>query len=99
MTVSQNLESLPDTPNGYIDTITVTDIPKGFFIAITSNTAPADGETTRQMQVTLMQADWADGGTHSLGSGVYIRKDGETAVCVKVEDGNGAQQAENTTDY
>jgi hypothetical protein len=77
----------------------VTDIPKGYFIAITSNTAPADGETTRQMQVTLMPAEWADGGTHSIGSGVYIRKDGETAVCVKVEDTNGAQQAENTTNY
>lgn len=97
MTCSQNLESLGQD-NEYDDTITVTDIPKGYFIAVTQNNPPAEGGTTREIRVDLMAAEWADGGTHSVGTGMYVRKDGETAVQTKVYN-DSTLECENTQSY
>ncbi len=99
MTCSQKIEELQGGgSNEYEDTITVTDIPKGYFIAITSITAPAPPSTTREVRIDLMAAEWADGGTHSTGTGQYIKQDGETAVKVSVYNGS-TLECDNTTNY
>ena len=87
MTCSQNLEVGSGGSTEYFDDITVTDIPKGYFIAMTANSI-AEGASTRDIRIDLMAAEWADGGTHTLGSGMFIRQDGETAVKVSVYNGS-----------
>ena len=96
MTCSQNLQSLGQD-NEYDDDITVTEVPKGYFIAMTANSI-AEGASTREIRIDLMAAEWADGGTNTVGSGMFVRQSGETAVQVKVYDGS-TERCSNTTNY
>ena len=99
MTCSQNIENLSESgPNAFDDIITVNEIPKGYFIAITANNAPAAGSTTREVRVDLMAAEWADGGTHSVGTNMFLRQEGATAIQVKVYNGS-TLECENTSNY
>ena len=96
MTVSQKLNHLNE--NNYDDDITVTDVPKGQFIAVTSVTLP-DGSATREITVTLMPMPIADGGTKTTNSGLWVKQDSETAVKVTVVNTDGQEQCTNTTNY
>ena len=96
MTCSQRLESL-GVDNEYFDTITVTDIPRGYFIAMTANSI-AEGASTREVKIELMAAEWAEGGTHELGTGMYVRQASETAVKVSVYR-NDTLECDCTQDY
>ena len=95
MNVSQVINHIND--NSYDDDITVTDVPKGQFLALTSNSI-ADGATTREMTIELMDLEQAPGGTRTTNSGLFVRKNGETAIKVTVSR-DGSILAENTTDY
>ena len=97
MTVSQQLNSIDPDQKTYEDDITVTDVPKGQFLALVANSI-ADGSSTREMTVELMDLEQAPGGTRTLSSGLYVRQDGETAVKVTVQR-SGQALADNTTDY
>lgn len=97
MTVSQTINSINPDDKTYDDDITVTDVPKGQFLALTSNSLP-DGSSTREMTVELMDLEQAPGGTRTLNSGLFVRKDGETAIKVTVSR-DGSTLAENTTNY
>lgn len=101
MTVSQKLEPAGNGNNmDWFDDITVTDVPKGHFLAVTENNQPAGGATTRNITVQCMAAEWAPGGTMRVDTGLYVRKSGETEVCVKVMDTSGVTEiATNTTAY
>ena len=95
MTVSQDIYHVQDQE--YDDTITVTDIPKGYFIAVTANSV-SEGSSTREIRVDLMAAEWAAGGKSSVGTNIFIRKSGENAICVKVYNGS-TLECENTISY
>lgn len=97
MTVSQRINDVDPNQKAYDDEITVTDVPQGQFLAITSNSI-ADGSSTREMTVEIMDLEQAPGGTSTVVSGMYIRQDGETSIKVTVHRG-GTQIAENTTNY
>ena len=99
MTVSQNIDLINQVDASYDDMITVTDVPKGNFMAVTNIMAPANGSTIREITVSLMPADWAEGGTNTIGTGLFVRQSGETAIKVTVQDSNGADLASNTTNY
>lgn len=96
MTVSQVLNHIND--NNYDDDITVTDVPKGYFLAVTSIKAPADGSTTREITIDLLPLEQAPGGTRTTNSGLFVRKPGEDAVKVTVKQ-DGKDLAENTQAY
>lgn len=95
MNVSQVINHINE--NSYDDDITVTDVPKGQFLALTSNSI-AEGATTREMTIELMDLEQAPGGTRTTNSGLFVRKDGETAIKVTVRR-DGQDLAENTTNY
>ncbi|MEL6661015.1 MAG: hypothetical protein AAFP77_03650 [Bacteroidota bacterium] len=97
MTVSQQINSIDPDQNTYDDDITVTDVPKGQFLAVISNSI-ADGSSTREMTVELMDLEQAPGGTRTVNSGLYVRQDGETAVKVTVQRDGQALEG-NTTNY
>ena len=97
MTVSQHINSVNPDDKTYDDDITVTDVPQGQFLALTSISI-ADGATTREMTVELMDLEQAPGGTRTINSGLFVRQDGETAIKVTVSR-DGSALAENTTDY
>lgn len=97
MKCSQQLDQSQGDKRVWFDTITVTDIPKGYFLAVTSNSLALDG-TVRQVIITLMPASWADGGTHAIGTGAYLRGEHEKAVHTKVLE-NGVSQCECTQVY
>ena len=97
MTVSQHINSINPNENTYDDDITVTDVPKGEFLAVTSNSLP-DGSSTREITVELMPLEQAPGGTRTTNTGLFIRQDGETAMKVTVSR-NGTTLADNTTNY
>lgn len=95
MNVSQVINHIND--NAYDDDITVTDVPDRHFLAVTANSI-AEGSTTREITVELFPLEQAPGGTRTVNSGLFIRKDGETAIKVTVSQ-DGRTLAENTTDY
>lgn len=95
MNVSQHLNHVND--NSYDDDITVTDVPRGYFLAVTSISLP-EGSTTREITVDIMPLEQAPGGTRTVNSGLFVRKEGETAVKVTVSQ-DGSELASNTTDY
>ena len=95
MTVSQVLNHVND--NSYDDDITVTDVPKGYFLAVVANTLP-EGASTREVTVDIMPLEQAPGGTRTVNTGLFIRREGETAVQVKVTQ-DGRELAENTQSY
>ena len=98
MTVSQKIESILAEQNEYDDDITITDIPGGNFIAVTGMSID-DGSSTRDIRVTIMPLEGINESTQTVNSGMFIRKDGETAIKVTVYDNSGTEKASNTTDY
>ena len=97
MTVSQQINTINPNENTYDDDITVTDVPQGYFLAVTSNSI-MDGSSTREITVELFPLEQAPGGTRTTNSGLYVRQNGETAIKVTVSR-DGSTVAENTTDY
>ena len=95
ISVSQTLNHINE--NNYDDDITVTDIPKGHFAAVT-NISISAGETTRSVTVDLLPLEQSDGGTQTVNTGLYVRQQDETAVKAIVKE-NGKEVAENTTSY
>lgn len=98
MTCSQQITLVSKDDHTYNNDITVTDIPKGYFITLTSNDPPEVGATIRTMQVSLMPAAWAEGGTNTVNSDLYVRQDGEVEVkAIVIQE--GSTKCENTTTY
>ncbi|MEL6973088.1 MAG: hypothetical protein AAFZ63_01835 [Bacteroidota bacterium] len=98
MTVSQQIVLDHQDTNTYHDDITVTDVPPGEFLAVIDKAPPRDGAPTRHIKIEILPLQQAPGGNRTVGTGLYVRQDGETAVKVTVQQ-NGTIVAENTTDY
>lgn len=97
MTCSQKINDYDPSNNSFDDEITVTNVPKGKFLAVTSILV-ADGSSTREVRVDLFSIDVAAGGTNTVNTGLFERKNGETAIKASVySDGNLV--CENTTNY
>lgn len=96
MTVSQTINQIMN--NEYDIAFTVTDVPKGHFIAVIGNELPS-GSSTRKIEIDVMQGGgWAQGGTSTIGSSLFVKDQSESSVHVIVKkDGNIL--AENTTNY
>ncbi len=95
MNVSQQINHIND--NSYDDDITVTDVPKGHFLAVTSISLP-EGSNTREITVDILPLEQAPGGTRTTNTGLFIRKADETQIKVTVQQ-DGNTLAENTTSY
>lgn len=99
MTCSQRINLIMAEDKSYDDDIIVTDVPKGYYIAVTQNDPPVSGSATREIKVEILQGgEWADGGTSTISSGVYIRQNEETEIKVTVIQ-DGTMKCENTTAY
>ena len=95
MTVSQRINHINE--NSYDDDITVTDVPKGYFLAPTGNSIP-HGSTTREIRIDIFPLEQAPGGTRTINTGLFVRQQDETEIKVTVyQDGN--EQATNTQAY
>ncbi|MFK8009757.1 MAG: hypothetical protein AB8H03_25610 [Saprospiraceae bacterium] len=95
MTVSQQISNIN---NNYYDIdITVTDVPSKFFIVVTHNQL-SSGSSTREINIDIMPAEWAPGGTRFANSGMFTRSSNETSVHVTVKK-DGTTMAETTTSY
>ena len=92
---SQTLNHINE--NNYDDDITVENIEKGWFPAVTSNTLNDQG-TQREMTVTLLELDASPGGTMSTNSGLYIRQANEASVKATLMK-EGAVLDTNVQDY
>jgi len=95
MDLSQQLNHVNEST--YDDDISITGITKGYFPAVTSNSI-ADGNSIRKVTVELMPLEQAPGGTMMANTGLYKRKDSETAVEVTLMQ-DGKEVASNTTSY
>ena len=95
MNVSQVLNHINE--NNYDDDITITDIPKGHFPAVTSITLP-QGSNTREIRVDILPMEQIDGGTMNVNSGLFVRGADETAVKATVYQ-DGKELASNTQSY
>lgn len=95
MNVSQQINHINE--NNYDDDITITDVAKGYFLAVTSITLP-EGSATREVTVQLLPLEQAPGGTRTTNTGLFIRKAGEDQIKVTVQQ-DGNTLAENTTSY
>lgn len=79
---SQNLENVEESQ--WSNVITA-EVPKGNFIAITSNKVE-EGSSQRVITVEEMELDVAEGGTLETETGVFVRQEGETSVKVVLTD-------------
>ena len=95
MTVSQVLNHINDY--NYDDDITVTDIPRHNFIAVTGITYD-EGNSTRDVRVDVFPLEQEERSTQTTNSGLFVRKDGETDVKVTVYQ-DGKELASNTQQY
>lgn len=95
MTVSQQINHIND--QNYDDDITVTGVPKGYFVAVTANSF-GGGSNTREVKVELLPLGHAPGGTGYSNTGLFMRQSGENAICAKVYNG-GTLECENTINY
>ncbi|MEM1319181.1 MAG: hypothetical protein AAGG75_02935 [Bacteroidota bacterium] len=95
MDVSQALNHINE--NNYDDDITVTDLAKGYFPAVTNNVLSSDGGT-RDITVTILPLEQAPGGTMSTNTGLFVRNADENAVKVVVMQ-DDKEVASNTTNY
>lgn len=95
MTVSQVLNHVND--NNYDDDITVTDVPKGYFLAVVANSIQ-EGASTREVIVDIMQLEQGPGGTRNINTGLFIIRPNEREVKVTVTQ-DGKELAENTQAY
>ncbi|MEL6863478.1 MAG: hypothetical protein AAFP19_03620 [Bacteroidota bacterium] len=96
MNVSQNIVHINE--NSYEDEITVTDVPNGHFIAVISNTAPAEGSTQREMVVSIMPLEMENQGTQTTNSGLFVKTADETSIKVTVQQ-DGKSLADNVQSY
>lgn len=95
MTVSQVLNHINE--NNYDDDITVTDIPPHNFIAVTG-VSYDEGTSTRDFRVDILPLEQENRSTQTVNSGLFIRRDGETAVKTTVYQ-DGKELASNTQTY
>lgn len=95
MNVSQVLNHIND--NNYDDDITVTDIPTGNFIAVTAMKYN-EGSLTREFRVDILPLEQENRSTQTVNSGLFVRRDGEHAVQVKVYQ-EDKELATNTQSY
>ena len=95
MTVSQVLNHINE--NNYDDDITVTDIPLHNFIAVTA-VSYDEGNSTRDIRVDVLPLEQEDRSTQTTNSGLFVRREGETAVKVTVYQ-DGKELATNTQNY
>jgi hypothetical protein len=95
MKISQVLNHIND--NNYDDDITVTDIPPHNFIAVTGITYD-EGTSTREIRVDILPLEQEDRSTQTINSGLFVRRDGETAVKATVYQDN-KELASNTQRY
>ncbi|MFK8009841.1 MAG: hypothetical protein AB8H03_26035 [Saprospiraceae bacterium] len=95
MTVSQVINHINE--ENYDVDITVTDVPKGYFIAVVSIALP-EGSVTREIKVDMLQLEQAPGGTMTTNSGLLTRGPGEDSIHIVVSQ-DGTQLAENTQSY
>ena len=95
MTVSQTINHINE--NNYDDDITVTDVPKGHFTAVTENVF-ASGSSTREIRVELLPLEQHSGGTVTTNTGLFVKQNGETAIKVTVMQ-NGQELGANTVNY
>ena len=98
MTISQNISAIDPDQKSYEDEITITDIPQGHFPAVTAMSVP-DGSDTREITVNIFSLEQNPGGTQTVYTGLYIRKDGETAIKVTVINEAGSTAGSNTASY
>ena len=95
MDVSQVLNHINE--NTYDDDITVTDIAKGHFLAVTGNTIE-EGSTTRNIRVDIFPLEQEERSTQTTNSGLFVRQERETAVKTTVFE-DGKELAANTQNY
>ncbi len=95
MNVSQVLNHIND--QNYDDDITVTDIPPKNFIAVTGINYD-EGDDTRNIRVEILPIDLIESPTQTVNSGLFVRRDGETAVKATVYQ-DGKELASNTQKY
>ena len=95
MDVSQVINHIND--QNYDDDITVTDIPRGNFIAVTGNMY--DPETTlRDIRVDILPFEQEDRSTQTINSGLFVRQEDETGIKATVYQ-DGKELASNTQKY
>ncbi|MEL6661014.1 MAG: hypothetical protein AAFP77_03645 [Bacteroidota bacterium] len=98
MTVSQQVVLDHQDTNTYHNDVTVTDVPPGEFLAVIDKAPPRDGAPIRHIKIEILPLQQAPGGDRTIGTGLFVRKAGETSIQVTVLRG-GAVVAENTTSY
>ncbi|MFT6321887.1 MAG: hypothetical protein ACJAT4_002817 [Granulosicoccus sp.] len=95
MIISQTITKL-NQEDHEVD-ITVTDIPEGYFISIGETTFSEDG-FMRIMMVEMMPLSESTGGTRTINSGVFSKKEEEEVIKVIVLL-DGKKQGLNTQVY
>jgi len=95
MNVSQKLNHINES--NYDDDITVTGIPPHYFIVVTG-ISYNEGNSTRDIRVDILPLEQLDRSTQTVNSGLFVRKEGETAVKATVYQDNN-EMANNTQRY
>lgn len=95
MIISQTITQL--NQEDYEVDITVSDIPEGYFISVGETTFSEDG-FMRIMTVELIQLNESTGGTRTINSGVFSKKEEEEVIKVIVLL-DGKKQGLNTQVY
>ena len=95
MIISQTITQL--NQNDYEVDITVSDIPEGYFISIGETTFSEDG-FMRIMEVEMIALSDSTGGTRTINSGVFSKKEEEEVIKVIVLL-DGKKQGVNTQVY
>jgi len=95
MQVSQVLNHINE--NNYDDDITVTEIPKGHFIAVTGMVFDPS-TSTRDIRVELLPLEQENRSTQTTNSGLFVRQEGEDQVKATVFQDN-REMASNTQKY
>ncbi|MCP4439601.1 MAG: hypothetical protein GY810_11720 [Aureispira sp.] len=95
MNASQQINHINE--NNYDVDISVTDVPKGHFTAVTANSF--DGNSSlREIRVEILPLEQHQGGTVSTNSGLFVKGDNENAIQVKIYK-DGQEVASNTQSY
>ena len=81
MIISQKITQL--NKNDYEVDITVTDIPEGYFISV-GETTFSDNSFMRIMKVEMLPLSDSSGGTRTINSGVFPKKEEEEVIRVIV---------------
>lgn len=95
MIISQTITALSD--NDYEVDITVSDIPEGYFISVGETSFSEDG-FMRTMIIEMLPLSDSSGGTRTINSGVFSKKEEEEVIKVIVML-DGERQGMNTQVY